>query len=140
MDKAVQILSQHKLRKTPFRLDVLKLFLNNSTKGLTTHYIEESLEDFDRITLYRTLKTFEKSGVIHVAIDTSQTTKYALCHDDCTAHNHLDDHAHFLCNQCGETYCLENVIRPEITLPSDYTLSSAHLALSGICSSCNAQS
>lgn len=137
MEKAVTILKNHSLRKTPFRIEVLSLFLKNATKGLTTQYIESALGSFDRITLYRTLKTFDKSGIIHVAIDGSNDTKYALCHDDCTEHNHLDDHAHFLCIKCGDTFCLENVIQPQITLPDNYKLVNAHLALSGVCAACN---
>jgi Fur family ferric uptake transcriptional regulator len=139
MEKAISILKKHSLRKTPFRLEVLSLFLDNATKGISPNFIENSVKDFDRITLYRTLKTFEKSGVIHMAIDGSNDTKYALCHEDCSTHNHIDDHAHFLCTDCGETYCLENVIQPQITLPANYKLTSAHLALSGLCKNCNLQ-
>jgi len=139
MEKAISILKKHSLRKTPFRLEVLSIFLKNATKGISPGFIEDAIKDFDRITLYRTLKTFEKSGLIHIAIDGSNDTKYALCHDDCSEHNHLDDHAHFLCTQCEETSCLENVVQPQITLPPNYKLSSAHLALTGICNNCSAQ-
>jgi len=137
MEKAISILKKHSLRKTPFRIEVLMLFVKNATKGLTPSFIESSIKNFDRITLYRTLKTFEKSGVIHMAIDGSNATKYALCHENCTTHNHLDDHAHFLCTDCGETYCLENIVQKGIKLPANYKLTSSHLALSGICENCN---
>lgn len=139
MEKAISILKKHSLRKTSFRLEVLSIFLKNATKGISPHFIENNIKDFDRITLYRTLKTFEKSGLIHMAIDGSNNTKYALCHEDCTVHNHLDDHAHFLCTTCGETSCLENVGNPEIKLPSNYKLETAHLALTGVCNDCNIQ-
>jgi len=133
---AIDILSKHSIRKTPFRINVLKIFLNSASRALNNSDIEQALKDYDRITLYRTLKTFEKSGIIHQAIDGSNENKFALCHLDCTEHEHLDNHAHFLCKKCGETYCLENVINPTFTLPTDYSLDKVHLALSGTCGSC----
>ncbi|MBT8191615.1 MAG: transcriptional repressor [Saprospiraceae bacterium] len=133
---AKNILSQHKLRKTPFRIQVLDVFLKNGEQALSNARLESKLDDFDRITLYRTLKTFEKSGIIHQAIDGSNENKYALCHANCTEHNHHDNHAHFLCDQCGETYCIENVISPGFKLPLNYSLKTVHIALGGTCSRC----
>jgi len=136
--QAIEILGKHQIRKTPFRINVLKIFLEAESKALNNSDIESALEDYDRITLYRTLKTFEKSGIIHQAIDGSNESKFALCHQDCTEHEHHDNHAHFLCISCGETYCLENVIHPKFSLPANYSLSKVHLALSGTCAGCQA--
>lgn len=135
-EKILSILKKHKLRKTPFRMEVLRLFLNSKSNALNNNVLESKLEDFDRITLYRTLKTFEKSGIIHEAIDGSNETKYALCHDDCTQHNHEDNHAHFLCNACQKTICLDDVVSPAFQLPSNYKLEKVHVALSGTCAEC----
>ena len=135
-EHAITILSRHQIRKTPFRINVLDIFLKSKSRALNNADIETALSDYDRITLYRTLKTFEKSGIIHQAIDGSNESKFALCHQDCTEHAHHDNHAHFLCNQCGETSCLENVIHPSFSLPNDYQLEKVHLALSGTCASC----
>lgn len=137
LQKATEILRHHKLRKTNFRIQVLSVFLRKQTQALTSNFVESKLMDFDRITLYRTLKTFEKSGVIHKAIDGGDEPKYALCHSECSEHNHFDDHAHFLCNQCGATFCLDAIEIPTFKLPKHYKLSSIHLALTGICDKCN---
>jgi Fur family ferric uptake transcriptional regulator len=134
---AIDILSRHQIRKTPFRINVLKIFLDSASKALNNADIEAALSDFDRITLYRTLKTFEKSGIIHQAIDGTNESKFALCHQDCTEHAHHDNHAHFLCTACGETICLENVIHPSFSLPKNYSLKKVHLALSGVCANCH---
>lgn len=137
MEKAINILKSHGLRKTPFRIQVLSVFVDNETKGLTTQFIESKLGEFDRITLYRTIKTFEENGIVHNVLDSSKDTKYALCHADCSVHNHNDKHAHFLCSDCGETYCLEMKVESSFSLPQSYVLKESHLALSGICAECN---
>ena len=134
---AETILSKHKLRKTPFRIQVLEVFLNSRNSALKNIDLEEAIKDFDRITLYRTIKTFEKSGIIHQAIDGSNESKYALCSADCSEHHHEDDHAHFFCNACHKTYCLENAVSAQLSLPQDFKLSKMHIALNGVCVNCN---
>ena len=134
---ASSILQNHKLRKTPFRIQVLDVFINSGNSALNNNDIESLLVDFDRITLYRTLKTFEKSGIIHQAIDGSNESKFALCMDNCSEHNHEDDHAHFLCKLCQKTYCLENVISTQLNLPQTYKLEKMHIAMTGVCEQCH---
>lgn len=137
LQKLNNILDKHKLRKTHFRLQVLELFVNNGSRALSQANIEEQLSEYDRITLYRTLKSFEKKGVIHKALDAGTEVKFALCHDDCDAHRHSDDHPHFLCVSCGHTYCLDELDIPQFNLPEHYILKDVQLALSGICDNCN---
>ena len=135
--EAKVILEKHELRKTPFRLKVLELFLDSRSNALTNHDLEKNLKDFDRITLYRTLRTFEKSGIVHQAIDGSNESKFALCHNDCTEHHHEDNHAHFLCQSCNKTYCIDNVVNQKFELPEHFSLSQVHVALSGTCAECH---
>jgi len=135
-EDCIKILKGHKLKKTPFRIKVLGLFVNNPELALSNSYLEKNLIDFDRITLYRTLKSFEESGIVHQVIDGSNASKYALCSHDCTVHDHNDDHAHFLCDDCGNTTCLEDVIPTKLSLPANYKINKVHLALSGTCSNC----
>jgi len=138
LQKVKDILHRHKLRHTSFRQTVLCLFLDNPSRALSHAMIEEALGDHDRITLYRTLRSFERSGIIHKALDGADDTKYALCQEDCSVHSHTDDHPHFHCEQCGETYCMESLSIPQFSMPEQYKLNEVHLALSGVCSSCNA--
>lgn len=134
-----QLLSGHKLRKTTFRQQVLSVFLKAFPKALTRNEIEETLEQtlkVDRVTLYRTLKSFEDAGLIHLAIDNSDEQRYALCSTDCTNHQHQDQHAHFYCTQCNQTVCLEAVSIPKVQVPVAYQLKDTQLVLSGICKDC----
>ncbi len=137
LQKSKDILQNHNLRSTKFRHEVLEIFLNHTSKALNLSKLEESLGSFDRITLYRTLKRFEQAGIIHKVLVDSEESRYALCHDDCSEHNHTDDHPHFLCNNCGETFCLDELNMPEFKMPANYKLQDVQLALSGICAECN---
>ena len=97
---------------------------------------EKGEEKMDRITLYRTLRTFEEVGIIHQAVDISGKMKFALCSDDCTTDHHEDSHAHFHCKKCEKTVCLDDIKIPSIQLPANYQLQDKQLVLSGICDEC----
>ena len=65
MKEVIQKLEQSNLRKTAIRKEVLQLFLKAKGNALSSRDIESQLENPDRITLYRTLRTFEEKGLIH---------------------------------------------------------------------------
>ena len=137
MASSTTILKNHKLRKTDFRLKVLEVFLEHAHSAVSNQELEKRLGDFDRITLYRTLKSFESSGLVHQVMDGSSVTKYALCANDCKVHKLNKDHAHFHCNSCGSTYCMDNVGSLDLSLPNNYVLDKVQLTLSGLCSRCS---
>ena len=132
---AVELLTHHQLRKTQFRERVLDLFLH-ADQALSQRDLEEQLHESDRITLYRTLKTFEEKGLIHKAIDGSDRLKYALCSGHCDVHAHHDHHAHFHCESCGRTFCVEEVLAPHLEAPPGFVVESTHLIINGRCALC----
>jgi len=135
MGKADTILSQHKLRITPSRLSVLDAFMG-SHHALSQPDLEKLLEQScDRVTIYRTLESFMKSGILHKVPDNEGKQKYALC-DSCDDHHHHDEHLHFKCTGCGRTECLDEIPMPRIDLPNGYTVNEWNLLLQGRCASC----
>ncbi len=134
--EAKTLLAQNKLRVTQSREEVLSVFLS-STIALSNQVIEQQLDHIDRITLYRTLKTFEDKGIIHKVIDTTNKHKYALCVDGCTDHNHEDSHIHFECITCKNTSCINEVSTPELNLPPGYQVNSVDVIVKGFCSNCS---
>ncbi len=131
----LELLTAHHLRKTQFRERVLHIFLKFN-RALSPKDIEEELLESDRITLYRTLKTFEEKGLIHKAIDGSDRPKYALCSGHCDVHAHHDYHAHFHCESCGRTFCVEEVQAPELEAPAGFVVEHTYLIINGRCASC----
>jgi Fur family ferric uptake transcriptional regulator len=131
-----QLLKEHHLRSTSSRAAILSLFLQNDC-ALSYSDIEKRIAtSYDRVTVYRTLKTFVDSGVIHKVLDDSGGLKYALCAIACTIHNHHHEHVHFKCSACGETICLEQVDIPSIQLPIGYSASELNLLIQGVCDKC----
>jgi len=130
-----KILKRHKLRVTPFREEVLSLF-TGSDMALSSNDLESKLQNPDRITLYRTLKSFEEMGIIHKAFDGTNTQKYALCEADCDEHDHHDEHVHFHCETCQNTFCLDHVYVPKIEMPNGFVAKQTNMVVNGVCQNC----
>lgn len=124
------------IRPTAMRLLVLD-YLLNQTAAVSLNNLETYFMRSDRITLYRTLKTFEEKGLVHRIDDGSGSVKYALCPEECSTQEHHDLHVHFYCNQCRETFCLPKSRIPEIGLPDNFKTEEVNLIVKGTCSKCN---
>ena len=122
------------IRPTAMRLLVLK-HLEAQTHSVSLNGLEAGLNHSDRITLYRTLKTFEEKGIVHRVEDGSGSAKFALC-ADCETDQHHDTHIHFSCTACKETYCLHKIKIPKIELPAGFKPEDINLTVKGICDKC----
>lgn len=130
------LLKTFRLRSTPNRQEILHLFLEKNY-ALSHNDIEKAVQNsLDRVTVYRTLKTFLDKGLIHKVLDDEGTLKYALCNDTCTTAEHHHDHVHFKCTKCGQTNCL-NVEVPPIKLPKGYKPNEFNLLIQGVCQQCS---
>lgn len=135
MNGSPHLLKEFKLRSTPSRNAILNFFLKKNyalahadiEKGIPTH--------FDRVTVYRTLKTFLDKGLIHKVLDDEGSLKYALCSEACTLTGHHHDHVHFKCSRCGQTNCL-NIDVPPVKLPKGYRATELNLLIQGVCVNC----
>ncbi len=139
MSNIKEKLEQFQLRNTPCREGVLKV-LQSKSFAQSQGDIESNLaSQFDRVTIYRTLKSFLSSGIIHKVLDDVGGVKYALCKELChhsDGSNHQHDHVHFKCTQCGQTTCLEEVYIPKIILPLGYSRQESNLLIQGVCREC----
>lgn len=135
MQKAERILTDKNIRITPMRLLVLEALLEQEGScGLNG--IEQLLPHSDRVTIYRTLKTFSQNGVIHPIENGTSEVKYALCKAFCTANEHLDRHPHFHCRECNRIICLESVEIPKLQFPTGYQAEETTMTVKGICANC----
>lgn len=136
MEALLNILKKNQLSVTDRRKKILELFLHSN--GALAHAdIEKNTgENFDRVTVYRTLQTFVDKGIIHVIPTTDNSILYALCKDNCEAGHHHDDHVHFVCEHCNKTICLDEVTVPIVKLPKGFKPKNAAMVVNGICDDC----
>lgn len=129
-------LKKNNLSITESRRKILQLFLEE-TGALSHGDIEKRAgESFDRVTVYRTLQTFVEKGIIHTIPTADNSIRYALCKDECSEGHHHDHHIHFICSNCHKTYCLDDVVTPDIKLPRGYTAAHTEVVVEGICKNC----
>lgn len=135
---ATFLLQDFNLRNTNQREEILGIFLDHN-HALSHADIEKKVgNSIDRVTVYRTLKTFLNKGVVHKVLDDSGVVKYALCKNTCTSQKHSHDHVHFKCVECGVTNCLESVVVPKINIPAGYEKLESNFLMIGICDQCSA--
>ncbi len=131
-----RLLKNFRLRSTPTRQEILRLFLDKDYALSHSDIESEIAEDIDRVTVYRTLKTFFDKGLIHKVLDDGGSLKYALCTSACSTSEHRHEHVHFKCTQCGQTNCLDVEI-PEVKLPKGYKSREVNLLIQGTCQNCS---
>ena len=136
MEQLSKIFKKNRLSITDGRKKILELFLN-SPEALTHADIEKKTgENFDRVTVYRTLQVFVDKGIIHNIPTTDNSILYALCKDNCEEGHHHDNHVHFICDNCNKTICLDDVTVPDVKLPKGFKPRHAEMVVNGICDDC----
>ena len=131
----VKLLEEHGIKPTANRIVVVRA-LATSMLPQSLAELEHKIETIDKSNVFRALTLFREHHLVHAIEGSSDGTKYELCH----SHNHeLDDdqHPHFFCEKCQQTYCLEGVELPEISLPEGFELHSANYMLKGLCPHCH---
>ena len=134
------ILSQNGLSQTKFRSDLLNLFYTSKKSLLVQDILNHFKNSIDKVTVYRSLDSFEKKGLIHNVPDKRNLKRYALCnHEKCSSTNHNDNHSHFICFACEQTFCLDQIKLPDLSYLKGYYIKNLKLTLEGYCNKCNSQ-
>ena len=131
--RAEEILKQHEKRATEKRVALLKILMDSS-KAFTLSGIEKQLTiPIDRVTIYRTLHSYEMMGLVTKMVDHKGTCIYMYNHE---AHSNSHVHPHLRCKVCEKVVCLP-------CLPSEYTnklvkheIEEMYFLMEGICSKC----
>jgi Fur family transcriptional regulator, ferric uptake regulator len=131
-----ELLKRNGLSVTGRRSKILQLFLEQPGALAHADIEKKTGEKFDRVTVYRTLQTFVDKGIIHAIPTADNSILYALCKDECSEGHHHDHHIHFVCNNCHNTYCLDDVVTPDIKLPKGYQATHIEMVAEGICKNC----
>jgi Fur family ferric uptake transcriptional regulator len=125
-------LIQKNTKPTSMRILVYD-FLSSQHSAVSLSEIENQFSVVDRITIYRTLNTFEEKGIVH-SIQENKTTKYKLCSDECNEQTHKDLHLHFYCKICKETTCRDNFLLPDFS--NTFRIDEIRFFAKGICENC----
>lgn len=131
-----QMLKDANLYCTKSRVAILQT-LSNSDKPLSQEQISQQLPNkrgFDKVTIYRTLESFCKAGLVHKAFTQGRTGYFELAHN-CSENQ---CHPHFTCNECGQTQCLIEISPPPIKgLKKGFAIHRQQTHLQGLCPQCN---
>jgi Fur family ferric uptake transcriptional regulator len=136
MEVVDKILNEKGVRITAMRQLILEYFLNEQDI-LGLGELEKIFSRSDRITIYRTLKTFEENGIVHSIENGPLEVKYALCDEYCSPIKHVDNHPHFHCLDCNQITCIEDIFIPPINLPAGYKVNEISMMIKGFCKNCS---
>jgi Fur family transcriptional regulator, ferric uptake regulator len=133
MKNTYLFLENKNLAKTPCRIEILKV-LEQKGVALSEHEIKQHLSyDYDRATIFRTLKTFLQKGIIHSITVEGKDVRYAI---SAPAHSERKLHAHFHCTVCRDVQCLKNISMDEPVLPEGFYAKDFDLVINGFCRNC----
>ncbi len=128
------LLEEHGIKPTANRIVVVRA-LASSMLPQSLAELEHRIATIDKSNIFRALTLFREHHLVHAIEGTSDGTKYELCHSHSQEHDD-DQHPHFFCESCQQTYCLDYAEVPDIQLPEGFEAHSANLMLKGICPHC----
>jgi len=127
-------LKASKLYCTKVRIDIMKLLMKIE-KPLSQEQIARHLgkKSFDKVTIYRTLESLFKVGLVHKAFIEKRAWHYELAHN-CTK---SQCHPHFTCTSCGNTHCMTGISLPMAKSPyKGFIIQRQQVRLEGLCPAC----
>ena len=136
--EAERLLEKGGVKPTSNRLLVLRQLVA-AASPMSLMELEAALETMERSSVSRVLALLLRHDVVHSFEDGRGVTKYEICHGE--THCSVDDmHAHFYCEGCDRTFCLEDVSAPSIRVPGDFRIRSVNYMLKGLCPDCSQKS
>jgi Fur family ferric uptake transcriptional regulator len=123
------------LRQTKQRISILNV-LSKANNPLSQDEINKKIENTtpDKVTVYRCLEKFVKSGLVHHAYVKDRVSYYELS-DRCSE---IQCHPHFTCTICGSTVCMENASVPLAKgITKGFKVQRQQVRLEGLCPDCS---
>jgi Fe2+ or Zn2+ uptake regulation protein len=128
------LLGSAKLKRTGSRAAVLSVLLG-AGKPQTAHQIAAKLSNTapNKVTIYRTLESFCRAGLVHKAFIHKRAEHFELA----TRCSDVQCHPHFICINCGVTNCLVGVSIPIVKgLKKGFIIHRQQVRLEGLCPQC----
>ena len=128
------LLTAAKLYCTESRKAILKV-LFKAERPLSHEQIMQGLgkKHFNKVTIYRTLESLIKVGLLHKVFIDKRACHYELARN-CTE---SQCHPHFTCTNCGSTHCLTKISLPMAKSPyRGYVIRRQQVRFEGLCPAC----
>lgn len=135
-DLIESMLVERGIRPTPNRILILAELMK-ANHPLNLADIELALDPMDKASIFRVLGLLAEKDIVHEIVDGTRSVKYEFCHGQ-GHHSVNDQHVHFYCENCRETFCLEDKIVPVIDLPDGFKARQVNYVIKGICPKCSA--
>ena len=132
--QASKLLKAAKLYRTQGRVAILKVLLK-AGGPLRQEQIAKRFEKRrpDKVTIYRTLESLLRAGLVHKAYLQERTWYFELAHK-CSE---TQCHPHFTCTSCGDTHCLTEMSLPMAKSPhKGFVIHRQQVRLEGLCPKC----
>jgi len=128
------LIQEPRPRLSPVRSAVLSVLLGADGALSHSDVLEklQSVDTFDRVTVYRALDWLAQQGLVHKVAGAGRAWRFQATRSE-TMHRH----AHFHCKQCGKTFCLPEVepILPR-EIPANFLVEAVELNIKGVCGAC----
>ena len=133
INKVNYLLKKSGLSITPLRKEVLAFLLENEASSLDD--IKKNIKDFDRVTLYRTVKVLIKFKIIK-ELSFEDKKFLSLNRNIHKSSDSFEQSVYFYCMYCNNLTFLNNkIISFDIT--PDYEVHQSESIISGKCNLCN---
>lgn len=130
---ATEILKSYNQRITSQRIALLELLMNSSN-AFALPEIEKMISvSIDRVTIYRTLQTFEEIGLVIKMVDCKGTCMYILNLEN---HQKLSMHPHLHCRECNKIVCLPSLPEEYLEKLGQYQIDEMYFLMQGKCREC----
>lgn len=136
MNKYLNILKRQNLKKTPKRVEILRIMHQSNTYFSPLEIRKLLKQKFQKVglpTVYRILQQFQEIGIVSSIQKDDNQLYYFLCSTQ-------RDHHHFICRKCHKVSCVEYCNFDNIKqLVEDQLQSKAEthfLQIEGLCKEC----
>tara|TARA_B100000242_G_scaffold171280_1_gene122686 strand:- start:1432 stop:1836 length:405 start_codon:yes stop_codon:yes gene_type:complete len=133
INKVNYLLKKSGLSITPLRKEVLAFLLENEISSLDD--IKKNIKEFDRVTLYRTVKVLLKFKIIR-EISFENKKFLSLNRNINKSSDSFEQSVYFYCMYCNNLTFLNNKI-VSFDITPDYEVHQSESIISGKCNLCN---
>lgn len=132
--KVNELLDMYQLNATKYRIRVLNFFDKTSTAQSVSALLAQ-MPDINRITLYRTLKSFVEKGILF-KIPSMDNNQWYVISRHLQEPKILKNNSYFICKMCHRTIPLDMNAVQNISLPVDCEIENVACVVNGKCAKC----